>query len=58
LIKPSPTLAITAKAKAMKGEGISCYRPQGAFYFFPNVSALYGRSYEGKPIAGSNGLPE
>jgi len=39
-------------------EGISCYRPQGAFYVFPNVSALYGRMYEGKPITGSNALTE
>ena len=28
--------------------------PGGAFYVFPNVSALYGRTYNGKPIAGSD----
>ena len=27
--------------------------PGGAFYVFPNVSALYGRSYEGKKITNS-----
>lgn len=34
-------------------EGISCLTPQGAFYCFPNISALYGKSYEGKVISGS-----
>ena len=33
--------------------GISCRRPAGAFYVFPNVSALYGKKYKGRPIAGS-----
>ncbi len=35
-------------------EGITCAMPGGAFYVFPNVSALYGRTYNGKPIAGSD----
>ena len=33
--------------------GIHCPMPEGAFYVFPNVSALYGRSYEGKKITNS-----
>lgn len=35
-------------------DGISCPMPGGAFYVFPNVSKLYGRSYEGKPITNSD----
>ncbi|MCK9357499.1 MAG: aminotransferase class I/II-fold pyridoxal phosphate-dependent enzyme [Dehalococcoidia bacterium] len=27
-------------------KGISCAKPEGAFYCFPDVSALYGKSYE------------
>ena len=34
-------------------EGLSINDPQGAFYFFPNASALYGKSFEGKKIKGS-----
>ncbi|MDD3250352.1 MAG: aminotransferase class I/II-fold pyridoxal phosphate-dependent enzyme, partial [Smithellaceae bacterium] len=33
--------------------GIFCPIPEGAFYVFPNVSALYGRSHEGKKISNS-----
>lgn len=29
---------------------INCIRPQGAFYVFPNVSEIIGRSYEGTEI--------
>jgi len=39
-------------------EGITCFKPQGAFYAFPNVSAYYGRSHNGKDITGSNELTE
>ncbi len=31
-------------------EGITCPTPQGAFYLFPNVSGLYGTSFNGKKI--------
>ena len=41
-----------------KIQGISCLMPQGAFYAFPNVSKLFGKSYNGKPIKGSMGLTE
>ncbi len=36
--------------------GVTCRKPEGAFYVFPNVSALYGRSFQGKPIADSSAL--
>ena len=32
---------------------IKCFSPEGAFYAFPNVSAIYGRSYRGKKITNS-----
>jgi aspartate aminotransferase len=35
---------------------ISCFRSTGAFYAFPNVSALYGRSFAGKCIRNSSEL--
>lgn len=34
-------------------DGVSCLMPEGAFYVFPDVSGLYGRSFNGKPIGGS-----
>jgi len=34
--------------------GVTCYKPQGAFYVFPNFSGLYGRKFKGKAIEGSN----
>ena len=34
--------------------GISCPEPGGAFYVFPNVSGLYGKSFKGKTINGSD----
>ncbi len=30
--------------------GVTCVRPQGAFYCFPNVSSAYGKSINGKKI--------
>lgn len=30
--------------------GISCPMPDGAFYVFPNISGLLGRSYRGHPL--------
>lgn len=38
--------------------GITCLKPQGAFYAFPNVSAVLGRSYKGKRIGSSMDLTE
>jgi aspartate aminotransferase len=33
--------------------GVRCFSPEGAFYVFPNVSNIYGRSYKGKKITNS-----
>ena len=37
-------------------EGVSCLNPEGAFYVFPNVSGLYGKSYKGQKITDSTSL--
>ncbi len=37
-------------------DGIKCLSPEGAFYVFPNVSAIYGRSFQGKKITDSTQL--
>jgi len=37
-------------------DGVSCYKPVGAFYVFPNFSFYYGKSYQGKRIAHSSDL--
>jgi aspartate aminotransferase len=37
-------------------EGITCYNPKGAFYVFPNFTAILGRSYKGKKIDTSTAL--
>jgi aspartate aminotransferase len=34
-------------------EGVTCVKPSGAFYVFPNISAYYGRTFNGKKIEGS-----
>lgn len=36
--------------------GVSCPTPEGAFYVFPRVEALFSRPYKGKPLADSTGL--
>ena len=33
--------------------GVTCLKPQGAFYVFPDVSHYYGRSFGGKTITNS-----
>ncbi|MGB4377545.1 MAG: pyridoxal phosphate-dependent aminotransferase [bacterium] len=38
--------------------GISCIRPQGAFYIFANVSAYFGRTIRGKEITDSLSFAE
>jgi aspartate aminotransferase len=42
------------RLSAMKG--VSCLMPVGAFYAFPRVSALYGKSADGKVIKNSSDL--
>jgi len=34
-------------------EGITCVKPNGAFYIFPNVSSFFGKSLKGKVIRDS-----
>ncbi len=34
-------------------DGITCLKPSGAFYVFPNVSGFYGKKYNGKTIDNS-----
>ena len=34
-------------------DGVTCFKPQGAFYVFPNFSGLYGRKFRGKAIENS-----
>ncbi|MCJ7748408.1 MAG: pyridoxal phosphate-dependent aminotransferase [Desulfobacterales bacterium] len=41
-----------------KMPGVSCYKPIGAFYVFPNFSSYYGKSYEGKRISNSTALAD
>jgi aspartate aminotransferase len=41
-----------------KMPGVSCYKPVGAFYVFPNFSSYYGKSYEGKRISNSTALAD
>lgn len=36
--------------------GLKVYDPDGAFYVFPDVSAYYGKSFNGTPIKTSNDL--
>jgi len=41
-----------------KINGVSCYKPVGSFYVFPNFSSYYGKSYQGKKIANSTILAD
>ena len=36
--------------------GITCAKPNGAFYLFPNVSSCFGKSYQGKTIHSATDL--
>ena len=38
--------------------GIRCLKPQGAFYVFPNVSGLFGKSFQGKPLSAPCGVAD
>ncbi len=38
--------------------GVSCTKPQGAFYLFPDVSKLLGRSFDGEKIKSSLDLAD
>jgi len=41
-----------------KMSGVSCYKPVGAFYVFPNFSSHYGEAYQGKKIENSTQLAD
>jgi aspartate aminotransferase len=41
-----------------KMSGISCFKPVGAFYVFPNFSSHYGKAYQGKKIENSTHLAD
>ena len=36
--------------------GLSCFKPQGAFYLFPNVRSFYDKEFNGTPIRNSYGM--
>ncbi|MDI6828236.1 MAG: aminotransferase class I/II-fold pyridoxal phosphate-dependent enzyme, partial [Armatimonadota bacterium] len=38
--------------------GIECPEPGGAFYVFPNISGIIGKSYDGNVITGSDSFAE
>jgi aspartate aminotransferase len=39
-------------------QGVSCFKPVGAFYTFPNFSSYYGKSYQGQRITNSTNLAD
>ncbi|MEN8142457.1 MAG: pyridoxal phosphate-dependent aminotransferase [Thermodesulfobacteriota bacterium] len=39
-------------------DGVTCVKPSGAFYVFPNISAYFGRSFNGKKMEGSLDLAD
>ncbi len=41
--------AIVARLQAIRG--LACFKPQGAFYVFPNVRALFGKKYKDKTLS-------
>jgi aspartate/methionine/tyrosine aminotransferase len=43
-------------AKLNRIPGISCYKPQGAFYLYPNVSSYYNTECGGMKIRNSQGM--
>jgi aspartate aminotransferase len=38
--------------------GVSCFKPTGAFYVFPNFSEYYGKAFHGKKISNSTELAD
>jgi aspartate/methionine/tyrosine aminotransferase len=36
--------------------GLSCFKPQGAFYLFPNVRSFFDKEFNGAPIRNSYGM--
>lgn len=47
----------TLVLNALRGmEGVEVNEPEGAFYFFPDVSSFFGKSHDGKVIKDANDL--
>lgn len=44
--------------KLVQLEGVTCQKPEGAFYLFPDVSSYYGKKYENYIINDSNDMVE
>lgn len=40
-------------ARVSAWPGVTCHKPEGAFYLFPNVKALYGKASGGETVADS-----
>jgi aspartate aminotransferase len=38
--------------------GVGCLKPEGAFYVFPNVTGLFGKSFKGKALKDSSDVTE
>ncbi len=47
---------VVDKLRAMPG--VTCYKPAGSFYAFPDFSGVYGKSAKGKTITGSLALAD
>ena len=41
-----------------KIEGVSCHKPVGSFYSFPDFSGVFGKQWNGKAIKGSLDVAE
>lgn len=39
-------------------EGVECLNPEGAFYIFPNISKLYGKTVDGREVKNSTSFAE
>lgn len=48
----------TVYDKLVQLEGVTCQKPEGAFYLFPDVSSYYGKKYETYNINNSNDMVE
>ena len=48
----------TALELIQKIPGLTCVVPEGAFYLFPDVSSLFGKSFQGEPIKNVDHLAE
>lgn len=47
-----------ALERIRKLPGLPCVEPEGAFYLFPDVSSLFGKSFRGQPVGNSDRLAE